>query len=79
MERLGLTVEDLQTYEGAVKFNADYLGWLFENYEDPAEVLMRYNGDATGLRQYWEDGTISEYASGILARAEELEAKHGKK
>jgi hypothetical protein len=79
IERLGLTVEDLKTYEGAVKFNADYLGWLFANYEDPAEVLMRYNGDKTGLQQYWKDGTISDYAQEILERAEELEAKHGKK
>jgi len=78
MEKLGLTVEDLNTYEGAMYFMADLLCELFEDYEDPAEVLMRYNGDKTNLRKYWKTGEMSDYASEILERSMELERRHGK-
>ena len=78
MEKLGLKVKDLNTYKGAIEFMADYLSDLFENYEDPAEVLMRYNGDKTGLKKYWKTGEISDYAKEILERSEELERRHGK-
>lgn len=78
MEKLGLTVEDLNTYEGAMYFMADLFCELFEDYEDPAEVLMRYNGDKTNLRKYWKTGEMSDYASEILERSMELERRHGK-
>lgn len=78
MDRFGLEKEDMYEIHASMIVAADYLRELFEDYEDPAEVLMRYNGDRTGFKRYQRTGEISDYARGILQLSEELERKHGK-
>lgn len=71
-ERLG--VKDLTDPYDNILVGIDYLQELFRRYEDPAMVLMIYNGDSRAWR-YWETGEMSEYAAKILERAAELEGK----
>ncbi len=78
MERLGLHEEDMKTEDASMIVAADYLRELFDKYKDPAEVLIRYNGDRTGLRKYRKTGEISDYAKKVLELSEQLERKHGK-
>lgn len=78
MEKFGLHEEDMYDIDASMIVAADYLSELFEDYEDPAEVLIRYNGDRTGLKRYRKTGEISEYATKVLDLSEELERKHGK-
>lgn len=72
MERLG--VKDLADPYDNILVGIDYLQELFRRYEDPAMVLMIYNGDSRAWR-YWETGEMSEYAAKILERAAELERR----
>ena len=72
MERLG--VEDLMDPYDNILLGVDYLQELFRRYEDPAMVLMIYNGDSRAW-EYWEAGEMSDYAARILERAAELEGK----
>ena len=78
MDKLGLSESDMYKVDASMIVAADYLRELFEKYEDPAEVLMRYNGDRTGLKKYKKTGEISAYAEKILDLSAELEKKHGK-
>ncbi len=39
---------------------------LMEENNDINVVLMKYNGDKTGLKKYYQDGTVSEYALKVL-------------
>ena len=78
MERLGLHKEDMKGADASMIVAADYLRELFEDYKDPAEVLIRYNGDKTGLKKYKKTGEISDYAKKVLELSEQLERKHGK-
>lgn len=73
MERLGVSKEELTEVYPNMKVAADYLHELFEQYEDPAVVLMAYNGD-----QRYLSGKVSYYAQSILDRSYELEIRHGK-
>ena len=75
---MGLDSEDLFDPTCCALIAADYLDELFEKYEDPALVLMAYNGDSSGIRRYYKTGVASKYATTILNRAAELERKHGK-
>ena len=70
MERLG--VEDLTDPYDNILVGVDYLAELFRRYEDPAMVLMLYNGDSRAWK-FWETGEMSKYAARILDRAAELE------
>ena len=70
MERLGVT--DLTDPYDNILVGVDYLAELFRRYEDPAMVLMIYNGDSRAWK-FWETGEMSKYAAKILERAEELE------
>lgn len=79
MALYGYTDADMWDNAPSMHVAADYLADLFEEYKDPAEVLMRYNGDRTGLKKFKKSGKISEYAQKILTLSEELEVKHGKK
>ena len=79
MTLYGYTDADMYKNGPSMHVAADYLRDLFTEYEDPAEVLMRYNGDRTGLKKYKKSGKISDYSNKILTLAEELEVKHGKK
>lgn len=76
MARLGVT--DLYDPEENMLVAADYLAELFGCWEDPAMVLMVYNGDSSA-QHYWETGEgISDYALQILELSEQLEREHGK-
>lgn len=75
MKKLGVT--DLKDEQSNVLVGCDYLLELFEEYEDPALVLMIYHGEKDAIRN-WENGEVSEYATSILKRSEELERAHGK-
>lgn len=79
MEKFGYNDSDMYEIMPNMRVAADYIAELFDLYEDPAEVLMRYNGDKTGLKKYWNGGEVSNYATEILERSEGLEIKHGKK
>lgn len=79
MALYGYTDADMYKNGPSMHVAADYLRDLFAEYEDPAEVLMRYNGDKTGLKKYKKSGKISDYSNKILTLSEELEVKHGKK
>lgn len=75
MERLEVSHDDLYTVSGSMHVAADYLAELFEEYEDPAEVLMIYNGDS-GVENYRNGGEASEYANSILSMTRELEIRY---
>lgn len=75
MERLNITHEDLYTVDGSMHTAADYLAELFSQYEDPAEVLMIYNGDSS-VEAYRQGGEASDYANEILWKTRELEISY---
>ena len=71
MARLGVT--DLMDMEQNMKVATDYLAELFEEYEDPALVLMKYHGESEkNINNYIQTGEMSKYVSSILAHAEAL-------
>lgn len=70
MARYGVT--DLTDPYDNILIGIDYLAELFRRYEDPALVLMIYNGNRKAFQLY-ERGEMSEYAAQILERAAELE------
>ena len=62
-----------------VEAGAQLLRYLFDNFgDDPAEILMRYNGDSTNLKRYKSGGDMSSYAQDTLEISELLERAHGK-
>ena len=62
-----------------IEVGAQLLKYLFDNYgDDPAEILMRYNGDSTNLKKYKNGGDMSQYAKDTLEISELLERAHGK-
>jgi len=77
MEELG--VENIYDIDGNIHVAADYLRELFEQCENPAVVLARYNGQSEAKIYSAEyDGYISTYADNILRMSAELERAHGK-
>lgn len=74
MERLGVT--DIFDIRGNILVGVDYLSELFGKYEDPAMVLMVYNGDSSAWIYWNSDGNISKYANKILNRSADLELLH---
>jgi len=77
MAELGYSEADLYEVWPSMHIAADYLAELFQEYSDPAMVLMVYNGDSRA-DHFLESGNMSEYAEDILIMAAELERKHGK-
>lgn len=78
MEECGVTEEEMWEIDGNMHVAADYLRDLFEKYDDPAAVLMAYNGDHR-LEAYLKgECEMSGYAREILDTSYELEQKHGK-
>lgn len=73
MDRLGCT-DLLNPYQN-VTVGIDILLDLYSKNEDTAWVLMAYNGGVAYADRYYEAGNISEYAEGIMARAEELKQR----
>ena len=62
-----------------IEAGAQLLRYLFDNFgDDPAEILMRYNGDSTNLTKYKNGGDMSSYAQDTLEISELLERAHGK-
>ena len=62
-----------------IEAGAQLLKYLFDNFgDDPAEILMRYNGDSTNLKRYKNGGEMSQYAKDTLEISELLERAHGK-
>lgn len=78
LKEYGFTEADMTSLENSMIIACDYLTDLFETYEDVGEVLIRYNGDRLGYKEYKKSGKLSEYATEILTRSEELEVLHGK-
>jgi hypothetical protein len=74
----GLTEDDMLTADGGMIVAASYIAELFEKYEDPAEVLMRYNGASTALREYHRSGKLNYYTRHVLEKAQELQEKHNR-
>ena len=73
MDRLDVSEEQMWTVDGSMHVATDYLSELFAKYEDPAMVLMVYNGDDDAW-SYWEGGcAMSDYAAEVLSTAKELE------
>lgn len=66
--------ENLLDPETNIRVATEYLSELFERYEDPAIVLMIYNGDS----RWSKSNYISGYAEDILSLSAELEDFHGK-
>ena len=75
MERLGVT--DLYDPYSNILVGTDYVRELFDRYECPAMVLMKYNGTKNATER-WENGNYTNYALGIMERSEQLERLHGK-
>ena len=62
-----------------IEAGAQLLRYLFDNFgDDPAEILMRYNGDSTNPKRYKSGGDMSSYAQDTLEISELLERAHGK-
>lgn len=78
MEQCQVTEEEMWTVDGSMHVAADYLAELFEEYEDPAAVLMAYNGDSRLDSFFNGSDYMSRYALSILTYSRELEEKHGK-
>ena len=75
MDRLGCT-DLLNPYQN-VTVGIDILLDLYNKNDNTAWVLMAYNGGVAYADRYYEAGNISEYAEGIMARAEELKQMKG--
>lgn len=76
MDKLGVT--DLMDGYNNILVGTDYLIELFEEYGDPALVLMVYNQGPDKAAKLYGSGEISKYAGRILELAEQLERHHGK-
>lgn len=72
-----LGVSNIYDKRGNVRVGADLLLELFEKYEDPGLVLMKYNGFSKA-EEYAARGEYTKYATKILNRSYELERVHGK-
>ena len=70
MEKLGVT--DLYDPYSNILVGTDYLVDLIERYEELPMVLMTYNGSSDAAERM-ESGNFTEYATGIIERAEDLE------
>ena len=73
MQSLGVT--NLYDAESNIKVGCSYIKDLLDMYEDYGLVLMMYSMDNTKAMELYRKGELSEYASSILKRAEELEAR----
>lgn len=75
----GLTAEEMYKPDCAMLVAASFLSELVDRYEDIGEVLYRYNGAITDLKEYHKTGQLNEYVAYVLQLSEELEEKHGKR
>lgn len=70
-----LEVKDIYDIDGNIHVGADYLGELFEQYEDIGIVLGLYHGEKNAVKN-GRNGKLSSYTQAILKKAEELTAIH---
>jgi hypothetical protein len=66
-EKLGVT--DFYDPYSNILIGVDYLSELFEDYKDPALVLMLYNMRHDDAINLYNKGLISGYAKSVLAKA----------
>lgn len=78
IKEYGWTEEDMYDPCKNMIIASDLLQELFEEQEDVAIVLMRYNGDLKAERAYKEYGTLTKYVDKILKKSAELEREHNK-
>ena len=69
-KKLGVT--DFYDPYGNILVGVDYLSDIFDNYKDPALVLMMYNMDNNTAMAMYKRGEISGYAQSVLQRAKDL-------
>jgi soluble lytic murein transglycosylase-like protein len=78
MERAkDLGVTDLLDPKGNILVGIDYLGELFNRYEDVGLVLDKYNGNLKAW-DYYEQGELSPYAKKVTELSAELEKEREK-
>ena len=79
MAELGVTKSDLLTIRGNLMVAVDLLADLFEEYEDPVEVLLQYGGFSEAKKwKYRNEGVIPAYIQGVLERSARYEEEHRK-
>lgn len=78
MADYGLTEEDMLSADGGMIVAASLVAELFETYQDPAIVLMKYNGAKTALAKYRKTGELNYYTRYVLDLAAKLQEKHQK-
>ena len=72
IERLEVT--DLLDSSQCIRVATDLLAELFEKYDDPVIVLMKYHGESdAAVKRYLEKGKITSYPKKVLALSAELE------
>ena len=69
-KKLGVT--DFYDPKSNILVGCDYLAELFETREDPALVLMMYNGNHSSAIKKYRAGEISGYAKSVLNRQQQL-------
>ena len=74
IKKLGYTTQQMLEIEPNIHTGCDYLAELFEEYEDPADVLCAYGGFAS----YIGTGEIPEYVQAVLDLSAEYEEANGK-
>lgn len=70
-----LNVNDLTDTQGNIIVAVDYLLELFSKNQDLSWVLMAYNGGEAYANRLSEKGIISEYATKVINRCDELESR----
>lgn len=76
MAKLGVT--EIYVPYNNVLVAADYLRELYGESDDTYYALMRYNMAIDIANELYAAGQITDYAYGIVQRAEELKRLHGK-
>lgn len=77
MERLGVTEADMWKAAPNMMVAADYLAELLQRYDDLGAALMYYNGGREHMTAYLERDELSNYASNVIALADQLRQEHG--
>ena len=70
-----LNVTDLTDAQSNIKVGVDILLELFHKNNNPAWVLMAYNGGEAYANRMSDNGVVSDYAKTIINRAIDLESR----
>lgn len=71
MEELGIT--DIYDPYSNILLAADYLSELSKTNDDVYYMLMRYNMKTSTANELYDNGQVTDYALGIVAREQELD------